>query len=232
MNSPVRLIVCDLAGTTVDDGSQIVHAFTAALDTHGVALSAADLAGVRGTSKREAIATLIPPGPDHEQRVSDAYSAFRRKLLDAYASMPVTPVAGTEALFERLRRGSTRIALNTGFDRQITETILAQVGWSRDTFDAVVCGDDVSAGRPAPYMIFRAIEATGVSSVHDVMNVGDTTNDLWAGFNAGVRWNVGVLSGAHDRIKLQKAPHTDILSSIAALESLWERSAWTHTPND
>jgi phosphoglycolate phosphatase-like HAD superfamily hydrolase len=81
-------------------------------------------------------------------------------------------------------------------------------------------------------MIFHAMERARVASVHEVMTVGDTVNDLWAGFNAGVRWNVGVLSGAHDRITLQEAPHTDILSSVAALESLLEKSAWTHTRND
>jgi phosphoglycolate phosphatase-like HAD superfamily hydrolase len=85
----------------------------------------------------------------------------------------------------------------------------------------VVCGDDVTQGRPAPYLIFRAMEATGASSVHSVANVGDTTLDLQAGHNAGVRWNVGVLSGAHDRQALERAPHTHLLLSVAELTGLW-----------
>jgi phosphoglycolate phosphatase-like HAD superfamily hydrolase len=87
--------------------------------------------------------------------------------------------------------------------------------------DAVVCGDDVTLGRPAPYLIFRAMEATSTSSVHRVATVGDTTLDLQAGYNAGVRWNIGVLSGAHDRQSLEGAPHTHILPSVAELNLLW-----------
>ena len=232
MTTSVRLVVFDLAGTTVDDGAQVVQAFTAALRPHGVTPGAHDIDRVRGASKREAISRLLPAGPDHQGRAERTYSAFKRHLLGAYQRTPVTPVAGAATLFERLRRSGTRIALNTGFDRQITEAILSHVGWSHDTFDAVVCGDDVPVGRPAPYLIFRAIEIARVAAVHEVMAVGDTVNDLWAGFNAGVRWNVGVLSGAHNRIKLREAPHTDILSSVAALESLVEKSTWIHTRND
>ena len=222
MTTSVRLVVFDLAGTTVDDGAHIARAFTATLQSHGVTVSADDIEQVRGASKREAISRLLPAGPDHQGRADRAYSAFRRQLLAAYEHAPVTPVAGASALFERLKRGGRRIALNTGFDRQITEAILCHVDWSHDTFDAVICGDDVPVGRPAPYMIFRAIETTRVACVHEVMAVGDTVNDLWAGFNAGVRWNVGVLSGAHDRTKLQGAPHTAVLPSVATIESLLE----------
>jgi phosphoglycolate phosphatase-like HAD superfamily hydrolase len=86
----------------------------------------------------------------------------------------------------------------------------------------VVCGDDVSQGRPAPYLIFRAMEATGARSVHQVAVVGDTTRDLQAGHNAGVRWNIGVLTGAHDRQTLQRAPHTHLLPSVAEVARVWE----------
>ena len=86
--------------------------------------------------------------------------------------------------------------------------------------DAVVCGDDVALGRPAPFLIFRAMEQTGVTSVHQVMCVGDTVLDLQAGHNAGVRYVVGVLSGAHGKEQLETAPHTHLVASVAALSSV------------
>ena len=52
-------------------------------------------------------------------------------------------------------------------------------------------------------------------------NVGDTTLDLQAGHAARVRWNVGVLSGAHTRARLETAPHTHIIDSVAALPGLF-----------
>jgi len=86
--------------------------------------------------------------------------------------------------------------------------------------DAVVCGDEVAQGRPAPYMIFHCMKATGVSDVRRVANVGDTVLDLQAGHNAGVALNVGVLSGAHGRDQMQSAPHTHLLNSVADLPAL------------
>jgi phosphoglycolate phosphatase-like HAD superfamily hydrolase len=65
------------------------------------------------------------------------------------------------------------------------------------------------------------METAGASSVHRVANVGDTILDLLAGYNAGVRWNIGVLSGAHDRQLLESVPHTHLLPSVADAARLW-----------
>jgi phosphonatase-like hydrolase len=124
-------------------------------------------------------------------------------------------------VFDWLRRRNVRIALNTGFDRTITGLLLDALGWREGVVDAVVCGDEVRQGRPAPYLIFRAMEAAGATSVHRVMNVGDTELDLRAGWNGGVGWNVGVTSGAHPRERLEQAPHTHLIESVASLPELW-----------
>ena len=213
----LSLVVFDLAGTTVKDTTQVASAFERALAEQGITIGASDLARVRGASKRGAIADLIPRGPDHARRSEAAYATFRAHLVHSYREHGVHPVDGAEEVFRALRDRSIRVALNTGFDRDITTLLLATLRWDTGVVDAVVCGDDVSAGRPAPFLIFRAMEATGVSCVHDVMNVGDTALDLYAGHNAGVRWNVGVLSGAHDRDTLLRAPHTHLLESVADL---------------
>jgi GNAT superfamily N-acetyltransferase len=122
------------------------------------------------------------------------------------------------------------VALNTGFDRETTDLLLAALGWAGGTVDAVVCGDDVPQGRPAPYLIFRAMEAVGATDVQRVAVVGDTVLDLQAGYNAGVGWNIGVLTGAHDRKTLEAAPHTHILASVAEVPGLWQNQPASLTP--
>ncbi len=42
------------------------------------------------------------------------------------------------------------------------------------------------------------------------------------GLEAKVRWNIAVLTGAHERRALEAAPHTHIISSIADLATVWE----------
>jgi phosphonatase-like hydrolase len=217
----IKLVVFDLAGTTIKDDGQVADAFAAALAEHQIEFTSDQLSCVRGSSKREAVLGFIPEGPGRAQRAELVYDSFRERLAERYSTGGVEPIAGAETIFHRLRAQGVRVALNTGFDRDITELLLRSLNWNDSIVDAVVCVDQVREGRPAPYLIFHAMEATATISVHQVANVGDTVLDLKAGHNAGVRWNIGVLSGAHDRRQLESAPHTHLLPSIAGLFNLW-----------
>lgn len=148
------------------------------------------------------------------------YKDFEQLLTEYYADGGARPIAGVEQTMSWLRDQDIRVALTTGFDRKITDTILESVGWSRDLIDASFCGDDVPQGRPAPYMIFRAMESTGVTQTGRVMVVGDTALDLQAGSNAGAGGVVGVLSGSHSIGQLGKAKHTHVVSSVKELPEL------------
>jgi phosphonatase-like hydrolase len=217
----LELVIFDLAGTTVEDHGQVPEAFTAALAEQGIEVTPDQVKNVRGSSKRQALLSLIPAGPEKARLADQAYVSFQAHLAQRYASEGVRAIPGAELAFGSLRERGVRVALNTGFDREMTGLLLGALGWAEGVVDAVVCGDDVTRGRPAPYLIFRAMEATGARSVHNVANVGDTTLDLQAGYNAGVHWNIGVLSGAHDRQALESAPHTHVLSSVAEVTRLW-----------
>jgi phosphonatase-like hydrolase len=217
----LELVIFDLAGTTVEDRGEVPYAFTAAMAEHGIEVTSEQINGVRGASKRQAILHFIPAGPAQQHLAGEIYASFREKLSRRYSSEGVRAIPGAAELFYLLRERGVRSALNTGFDRETTGLLLGALGWTDGIVDAVVCGDDVIQGRPAPYLIFRAMEAAGATDVHAVANVGDTTLDLQAGYHAGVRWNVGVLSGAHDRQRLESAPHTQLIPSVAELPGLW-----------
>src|SRR5207248_3199577 len=131
------------------------------------------------------------------------------------------PVPGARETFAWLRSRGVKIALNTGFDRDITELLLGALGWNSGVVDAVVCGDEVSQGRTATQLIRRCMGATGVTEAKQVAVVGDTILDLQAGNNAAVRWNIGVLTGAHSREQLEREPHTHLLPSVADLPSIF-----------
>ena len=210
------LVVFDIAGTTVEDRGQVPAAFKAAFEEHGIVVTPDQLSGVRGSSKKEAVRQLVPAGPGREPVAEAVYDSFCGRLARLYRDEGVQPVAGVLDVFSWLKQNGVRLALNTGFDRSITELLISTLGWASQV-NAVVCGDDVREGRPAPYLIFHAMESTGVSSVHRVVTVGDTAVDLRAGYNAGVRCNIGVLSGAHTREQLEREPHTQLLSSVAEL---------------
>lgn len=223
MDEP-SLVIFDMAGTTVKDAGHVADAFLNALGEHGIEVNAEHLSRVRGSSKREAVLHFIPEGADRGRQAETVYNSFQAHLVRLYRAGGVEPVEGAEETFHWLKRRGIGVALNTGFDREITGLLLSSLGWEGEVVDVVVCGDDVKRGRPAPDLIFRAMEATGVNDARRVMNVGDTVLDLQTGHNAGVRWNVGVLSGAHGRAMLEQAPHTHLLDSVAILPGLWPAS--------
>jgi phosphonatase-like hydrolase len=223
----IKLVIFDLVGTTITDGGEIPETFLNVLAAHAIHVTPEDLNDVRGASKRLAMRSFLerrfPGYPNQAAVLSEQFFVeFCTRLAEHYERDGVHPLPGAGETFAWLRRKGIKIAINTGFDRAITDLVLHRSGWDLAAFSAVICADDVPQGRPAPYLIFRAIEAAGETSVRQVACVGDTVLDLQAGWNAGVHWNIGVLTGAHTRQQLERAPHTHLLEGVAELPSLWE----------
>lgn len=211
-----RLVVFDLAGTTMADDGSVAEAFREVLSTSGLSCSEEEISRVRGASKREAFLRLA----QDEALAERLFHAFLAALRRRYERVPPREVAGTASIFAWLREQGVKVALNTGFERDMVTALLARLGWDPKGFDAIVCGDEVPEGRPSPAMILEAMRRTGVSDASLVMAVGDTTLDLQAGSAARAGWVVGVTSGAHDHARLLQAPHTHLAASVAHLREL------------
>ncbi len=226
LSQPIALAVFDMAGTTIEDTGVVPRAFEAALAAHGLTTGAQQLDAVRGAAKREAIRTLVCA--QRGERGLDALSAavyarFVAELDQRFRAGGARPIAGAREVFDLLRARGVRIALNTGFDRETQQLVLAAVGWQEGVADALICGDDVPAGRPAPHMIHLAMQRTGVTVPQRVLNVGDTVLDLQTAINAGCGLSVGVCSGAHSREQLQQVAHSALLQSVADLPAWLQR---------
>ncbi|MFI9273371.1 phosphonatase-like hydrolase [Kitasatospora sp. NPDC052896] len=218
------LVVLDMAGTTIDEGLAVYRVLEETVTAHGGTPSAADIARWHGSAKHEALrALLTPPGgtPLTDEALAPVVADFRARLTAAYAAQPPRALPGVPEALAELRAAGIKVALNTGFDRDVVDSLLSALGWQGDAVaDAVVCGSDVPAGRPAPFMIFAAMERTGVKDVRRVLVAGDTPRDLEAGTNSGAAFVVGVLSGASDAAELGAHRHTHLLPSVAALPAL------------
>ena len=134
----------------------------------------------------------------------------------------LAPIPGAEATFAFLRERGIKIAIDTGFDATIGGLIMQRLNWLGRLIDVAVFSTDVSLGRPAPYMIYRAMEQLGILDVHKVMKLGDSPSDLEEGYNAGCGEVIGVLSGAHTAETLGSYRHTRLLKSVAELPSLFK----------
>jgi len=216
--SRFRLIVLDVGGTIIEDRGDVPEALRSAFANHGMTVTPAEIAELRGASKRQVVRTFVERRTKSEaerKKLAEAiYKDFNTQVKKAYST--AKPIAGAEETFVKMRASGYLLATGTGFDREICDSIFNRLGWGK-YFVSTVTSDDVVEGRPAPYMIFHAMEAARVSSVAEVAVVGDTPLDLQAGNNAGVHGVIGVLSGASTAERLKTEPSTAILSSVADL---------------
>lgn len=215
----IRLVILDIGGTIVEDRGDVPELLRKSLAHHGIDSSLDEISRRRGASKREIIRYFVdqqslPASADREKLTAVIYDEFVADLIRVYQSVP--PIPGAEDAIREMRQRSYLVATTTGFDRAITGSIFDRLGWKK-YFAASICSDDVAQGRPAPFMLFHAMEVAQVRNVAEVVAVGDTPLDLQAGTNAGMRGVVGVLTGASTLENLRREPHTQILPSVANL---------------
>ena len=217
----IRLVVLDVGGTLIEDHGEVPDSMRSAFVAGGVDVSLAEIGEWRGASKRGLVRHFVElrreAGADRDALIDRIYEDFSRRANAAYQD--VQPIKGAEDALKRLRQTNLLLATTTGFDRPLKDFIFRHFDWDK-YFVATITSDDVVDGRPAPFMLFRAMEAAHVDRVSEVVAVGDTPLDLQAASNAGVRGIIGVSSGAATAERLAREPHTHLLPSVAALPEL------------
>ena len=215
-------IILDVGGTLLEDRGDVVESLRSSMAKRDIVVSAAEIGPWRGAAKKAVIQHFVDlqskqSEAERQKLTSEILEDFNAQIVEAYRAVP--PIAGAEEAIRKLREKNYLLATTTGFDREIVVPIFRRLGWEK-YFAAIVASNDVAQGRPAPYMLFHAMEIARVNSVAEVMAVGDTPLDLQAASNAGLHGMVGVLSGAGTAEQLRREPHTQILPSVASLPAL------------
>lgn len=217
-----ELVVSDFAGTAMKEEGAVLVAYRLALNEFDVPFTEDDLAARRGASKRavfQELAGRVRSADEAAVIAPKALAVFEDALRAEYESGPVREIDGAGEAVAALKRAGIKVALTSGFDRGLVDLLVRRLGWER-LFDRVLASNDAPAGRPAPYLIYRAMTDLNVHDVGRVAVIGDTPLDLQAAANARAGWIIGVLSGAHGLETLGATPHTHLLPSIAALPGL------------
>lgn len=236
LSAHLDLVVFDMSGTTVVDRDEVLDCFCKATADAGLSATREELNAMMGWSKTAVFRKLWEDSlgaghPEIAERTAHTFLAFRNLLESYYEDYPVTATPGTEDLFRWLRANGVAIALTTGFYREVTNTLLRQLGWDRgldagymhgDIIDLSVTSDEVANGRPAPDMIFRAMLALNVQDPGRVAVIGDTPSDLQSGHAAGAGLVVGITSGSHTRGLLEPHPHHALLQDMEHFHTFLE----------
>jgi phosphonatase-like hydrolase len=234
--SNIKLAVFDMAGTTIHDESSVAKSFQSALKKHGYALVTLEEANQKmGYSKPQAIRELLEIHEPNlalitEELVMEIHASFVSGMVDFYThDTSVRAVVDAEAVFAALHQLGIKVALDTGFNREITDIILARVGWTDGSLvDATAASDEVPQGRPFPFMIQKIMAELGIEDPKSVIKIGDTEVDVNEGHNAGCLMSIAITSGVFSREQLvdHRPSHfaatlTEVLEIVKAHEQAY-----------
>ena len=209
-----RLIVCDMAGTVINEGGIIYNTIEKTLNKMG--FDAKKNESWYGKDKKEVLYNEIKNNIESDSRnnsnhiesiVDTAEKELIGELENEYFSdtsevklmHPKLPI-----LFERLRYNGIKMTLNTGYPAELQEKIIDNFHM-KDYIDDYISSEHTFRGRPAPYMIHRLMERQDIMNPDWIMKIGDTNYDMLEGKNAKCGLTVGVLSGAGTIKDLEKA---------------------------
>jgi phosphonatase-like hydrolase len=214
--SDIRLVVLDMAGTTVADGGLVEEAFAAAARHLGA--EPADMLDYVRATMGESKISVFRHLFGEETKAQDANKAFEAAYAELVDGGRVVALPGARETIETLKSQGRTVVLTTGFARTTQDAILAALGW-QDLADLTLCPADAGGrGRPYPDMVLTAFLRTAVADdVRQVAVVGDTSYDMLSGVRAGAGLVAGVLTGAHDAEALRAAGAGQVLDSVGQL---------------
>ena len=206
---PLRAVIFDWAGTTVDYGCYApVAVFIAVFDRCGVSITAQQARGPMGLEKRDHIRALAAQPAIAEQwravhdrhvAESDIEAMFHESiaLQAAHVADYADLIRGTIETVAECRQRGLKIGSSTGYSRQIMDVLLPAAAQRGYAPDAAICPSDVPAGRPAPWMLFQNAIRLEVYPMAALVKVGDTIPDIEEGLNAGT-WTIGVTRSGNE----------------------------------
>jgi len=218
----IKLVVFDIAGTTVKDDHNVSKAFQAALRKYNYEVPLEMINPLMGYEKNQAITQMLQLHESDASKitpelVNDIHREFVKQMIHFYQFEPgIEPLPNVEETFAALHDAGIQVGINTGFSRDIADTIVERLQWQeKGLIDYVVGSDEVELGRPHPYMIQKMMHESGITDPLEVAKVGDTEVDVREGQNTGCKYVIGVTTGIFTREELEEYHPTHIVDDIA-----------------
>ncbi len=193
----IEAIIFDWAGTTVDYGCMApLQAMQEAFLRHELNISLAEIRKPMGLAKLEHIKEVLAGKKvtATTQDIQTIYTNFEANImlnLHRYTDL----IPGILEVQTYLREHDIKIGSTTGYTQAMIDIVASAARKAGYQPDCIVTPDQVTRGRPYPYMLQQNLEALDIQDIHSVIKVGDTLVDIQEGINAGC-WSVGVIRGS------------------------------------
>ena len=206
----IKCVIMDWAGTAVDYGCFApLKAFLKVFkEEKGIEISLRQAREPMGMLKIDHIRAILSMDDVrnkfstrynrewNETDVDEMYRSFEKHLFASLSEL-TTPIPGVIETIESLRQQGIAIGSTTGYTAAMMEIVRPDAAAKGYTVDNLVTPDNLPAGRPAPYMIYKNMIDLEIPSIQQVVKVGDTISDIKEGANAGA-WSVGVITGSNE----------------------------------
>ena len=215
----MRLLVCDMAGTIINEHGLVYKTLFKTLKKIGVK---DDIKTWYGLEKKHVIDIMVEkygPYGDKTELKKNTYLDFQNNLYDAYFGKEsklslIHP--NIPSFLNNLREKNIVVTLNTGYNRDFQKKIINKFNME-SYIDDYISSQEVPFGRPEPFMIHTLMKRNNIGFPSDVIKVGDTKIDMMEGKSAGCGMIVGVLTGADNKNELEKYS-THIVDNIVNLK--------------
>jgi len=203
MNTSVKAVIFDWAGTTVDYGSRApMGAFVKLFESEGIEMTITQARIPMGISKWEHINFLLNLPEVQSQwlkihKISHTDADVDR-LLDIFVPMNKISILecgqlipGVVTLAKALRERDIKIGSTTGYTRELLDLLLPiakKQGYEVDVFSY---SGDTPLGRPSAQMMIKCARQLGLDNPLSFIKVDDTQPGIEEGKSFGC-WTVGV----------------------------------------
>jgi phosphonatase-like hydrolase len=221
MLSNFKLVVFDMAGTTINEDNLVYKALQKVVTNAGFVCSLNDVLSIcAGKEKKQAIIDLLNSLNYSVPSIfiSKLYEDFILQLNDAYDSEPIFPCEGAINVFESLQALNIKVVLNTGYNRATALQLLEKLNWKiGHQINGLVTASDVTNSRPSPDMIYFAMQLFQIVDPKQVIKIGDSAIDILEGKNAGCGYSIGITTGAQTETELLSANPDFVFSNLLEL---------------
>ncbi len=199
----LKALILDWAGTTVDYGSFAPTAvFLRLFASQNVTITAEDARSGMGLMKKDHLRTILARpsvaeawqaahgAPANETDIDNLFNNFvplQISVLKDFAQ----PIPGVLEALNAVRQQGIKIGSTTGYLRSMMDILAPEAERRGYVPDAIVCPDEVTGGRPAPWMCYENAMRLNVYPMQAMLKIGDSIAHIEEGLNAGM-WTVGL----------------------------------------
>ena len=179
-----KAVIVDMDGVIFDTERLYLEIWQSVFEKYGYKMTKELYITVMGTGRKNVIKTFLENFGD-DLPIEKMYEEKDNQLFYIIENQGIPLKKGVKELFSMLKEKNYKIALATSAKRDRVEKQIKDK-WLKESFDAIVCGDDVEKGKPSPDIFLKAAKEIDVEA-KDCFVVEDSPAGIKAAFSGGMK---------------------------------------------